>query len=120
MKLRHLALPVGDQERSRSFYERYFGFGARPPREYADGVVMLFDAGGFALALGRAEQPPEPPGFLHFGFLAATAEEVRTVRETLEIDGIEVVESWDEPDYLGVKCRDPDGYVVEVFWERGI
>jgi catechol 2,3-dioxygenase-like lactoylglutathione lyase family enzyme len=26
----HLAIPVRDQERSRRFYENYFGFGARP------------------------------------------------------------------------------------------
>jgi catechol 2,3-dioxygenase-like lactoylglutathione lyase family enzyme len=27
----HLAIPVGDHERSRRFYETYFGFDARPP-----------------------------------------------------------------------------------------
>ena len=52
--MRHLALPVRDQERSRRFYETYFGFGARPAR------------------------PPE---------------------------------------YVSVKSRDPDGYVVEAAWE---
>ena len=26
-------------------------------------------------------------------------------------------EEWDEPDYVSVKCRDPDGYVVETAWE---
>jgi len=28
--------------------------------------------------------------------------------------------SWrrsDEPDYVSVKCRDPDGYVIEFAWE---
>jgi hypothetical protein len=24
---------------------------------------------------------------------------------------------WDEPDYVSVKFKDPDGYVVEVSWE---
>jgi extradiol dioxygenase family protein len=37
----HLAIPVCDQERSRRFYEAYFGFGARPARRYDDGVLML-------------------------------------------------------------------------------
>jgi catechol 2,3-dioxygenase-like lactoylglutathione lyase family enzyme len=32
--MRHLALAVRDQERTRRFYERYFGFGARPARVY--------------------------------------------------------------------------------------
>jgi catechol 2,3-dioxygenase-like lactoylglutathione lyase family enzyme len=50
----HLAIPVADQERSRRFYETYFGFGARPARRYDDGVLMLYDAAGFALALDGA------------------------------------------------------------------
>jgi hypothetical protein len=28
-----------------------------------------------------------------------------------------VVGWWDEPDYVSVKFRDPDGYVVEVSWD---
>jgi catechol 2,3-dioxygenase-like lactoylglutathione lyase family enzyme len=48
----HLAIPVRDQERSRRFYEPYFGFGARPARRYDDGVLMLYNAAGFALGLG--------------------------------------------------------------------
>jgi hypothetical protein len=27
---------------------------------------------------------------------------------------VELVEEWDEPEYVSVKCRDPDGYVVEA------
>lgn len=51
--MKHLALAVSDRERSRRFYETYFGFDAAPPRQYDDGVLMLYDAEGFALALGR-------------------------------------------------------------------
>jgi len=57
----HLAIPVRDQERSRRFYESYFGFGARPPRRYDDGVLMLYDAKRFALALGPSDTPISPP-----------------------------------------------------------
>jgi catechol 2,3-dioxygenase-like lactoylglutathione lyase family enzyme len=63
----HLAIPVSDQERSRRFYETYFGFGARPARRYDDGVLMLYDAKGFALALGLAEERIAPPTWMHFG-----------------------------------------------------
>ena len=52
----HLAIPVRDQERSRRFYENYFGFGARPARRYDDGVVMLYNAAGFAARPGRARR----------------------------------------------------------------
>ena len=74
----HLAIPVPDQDRSRRFYETYFGFGARPARRYDGGVLMLYDADGFALALGPAEDPIVRPD---------------------------------------LKCRDPDGYIVEASWE---
>ena len=63
----HLALAVTDQERSRRFYETYFGFGASPPRRYDDGVLMLYNAEGFALALGPTDEPIRLPRFLHFG-----------------------------------------------------
>jgi catechol 2,3-dioxygenase-like lactoylglutathione lyase family enzyme len=31
--------------------------------------------------------------------------------------GVESFEQWDEPDYVSVKCRDPDGHIVEFSWE---
>jgi hypothetical protein len=40
-----------------------------------------------------------------------------TLRNRLVADGVELVEEWDEPDYTSVKCRDPDGYIIEASWE---
>ena len=37
--------------------------------------------------------------------------------QRLARDGVEVVEEWDEPAYVSVKCRDPDGHIVEFAWE---
>jgi hypothetical protein len=42
---------------------------------------------------------------------------VRAFRDRLVKHGIPVVEEWSEPGYVSVKCRDPDGYVVEFAWE---
>jgi catechol 2,3-dioxygenase-like lactoylglutathione lyase family enzyme len=112
----HLALAVSDQARSMRFYERYFGFEAEAePRE--DGVFILHDADGFSLAIGQIEEPIVLPRFFHFGRGAATAEDVRAFRDRVEADGLEIVDWWDEPDYVSVKFRDPDGYVIEVSWE---
>ena len=114
--VRHLALAVADQERSRRFYERYFGFVAEAaPRE--DGVLILHDAAGFSLALGEVDEPIRLPPFLHFGTGLASRDEVRAFRDGVAADGLEIVEWWDEPDYVSVKFRDPDGYVLEVAWE---
>lgn|GEM_PF-3841976 len=57
----HLALAVSDQERSRRFYATYLGFDA-PPREYSDGVLMLYNSEGFALAWGLVKGPSKCHG----------------------------------------------------------
>jgi catechol 2,3-dioxygenase-like lactoylglutathione lyase family enzyme len=118
--LTHLALAVRDAERSRRFYETYFGFDATPAERMSDGVLMLYDAGGFSLALKETDEPISLPSFFHFSFRGASSPEaVRAFRDRLGRDGVPIVEEWDEPDYVSVKCRDPDGYVVEFAWEPG-
>jgi catechol 2,3-dioxygenase-like lactoylglutathione lyase family enzyme len=113
----HLAIPVRDQELSRRFYETYFGFGARPARRYDDGVLMLYDDRGFALALGPSSEPIARPSWMHFGRGLPDRDAVLALRDRLVADGVELVEEWDEPDYVSVKWRDPDGYIVESSWE---
>jgi len=115
--MNHLALPVSDQETSRRFYETYFGFDAKPMRRYDDEVLMLYNAEGFALALGPTKEPIRLPSFLHFGIQLPSPEAVRALRERLVADDVPVVEEWNEPEYVSVKCRDPDGYIVEAAWE---
>lgn len=113
----HLAIPVSDQARSRRFYETYLGFGARPARRYDDGVLMLYNAAGFSLALGPTTEAITRPSWMHFGVRISSPEAVLAMRDRLVGDGIELVEEWDEPEYVSVKCRDPDGYIVELSWE---
>jgi catechol 2,3-dioxygenase-like lactoylglutathione lyase family enzyme len=115
--MQHLALAVTDRERSRRFYESYFGFDAQPPREYDGGVLMLYNADGFSLALGPTDEAIRLPAFLHFGVGLESPDDVRAFRDRLVTDGVPIVEEWEEPDYVSVKCRDPDGYVVEAAWE---
>jgi len=111
----HLALAVSDQERSRRFYERYLGFTAEPELR-SDGVLMMH-SGDFSLALGETSEPISLPTFLHFGRGLPSPDDVRAFHDRLAADGVEIVGMWDEPDYVSVKFRDPDGYVVEVSWE---
>jgi catechol 2,3-dioxygenase-like lactoylglutathione lyase family enzyme len=113
----HLAIPVRDQERSRHFYETYFGFGARRARRYDDGVLMLYNAAGFALALGPCGEQVARPAWMHFGVALPSRDAVLALRHRFAADGIELVEEWDEPGYVSVKCRDPDGYIIEAAWE---
>ena len=94
----HLAIPVRDQERSRRFYETYFGFGARPARRYDDGVLMLYNATGFALALGPGVEEIVRPSWMHFGIRLPDRDAVLELRDRLARDGVELVEEWDEPE----------------------
>jgi hypothetical protein len=68
---------------------------------------MLYDAEAFAPALG----------FLHFGKRLASPEEVRRSATAWPPTASRSSRSGEEPEYVGVKCRDPDGYVVEASWE---
>lgn len=115
--MNHLAIPVRDQTRSRRFYETYLGFGARPAKRYDDGVLMLYNAEGFALALGPSPDPIAGPSWMHFGVGFDRREDVVALRERFVGDGIELIEESGEPDYVSIKCRDPDGYIIEAFWE---
>ena len=115
--MKHLALAVSDRERSRRFYERYVGFGAEPAREYDGGVLMLYNADGFSLALGPTDEQISFPSFLHFGIHLPSPETVEEFRARLAADGVPILEEWNEPEYVSVKFRDPDGYVVEAAWE---
>jgi catechol 2,3-dioxygenase-like lactoylglutathione lyase family enzyme len=113
----HLALAVRDPERSARFYAAYFGFD-RGRRWYDDGkVLFVYDDRDFALALGPWNDPVQLPAFLHFGIGLPSPDAVRALRDRLAADGVELVEWWDGPEYVSVKCRDPDGYVVEASWE---
>jgi catechol 2,3-dioxygenase-like lactoylglutathione lyase family enzyme len=115
MELRHLALAVRDEAASRRFYETYFGF--EVARRAEDGTLMMRDADGFSLALGRWDEDVKLPSFLHIGFDAKSRERVHEYAERFRADGLEIVEEWDEPGYVSVKVRDPSGYVVEVSCE---
>jgi catechol 2,3-dioxygenase-like lactoylglutathione lyase family enzyme len=113
----HLAIPVRDQARSRGFYETYFGFGALPAKRYDDDVLMLYNDAGFALALRASTEPIARPSWMHFGIGLSSRAAVLELRDRFVRDGVALVEEWDEPDYVSVKARDPDGYIVEASWE---
>ena len=117
MRLQHLALSVRDQERAVDFYARFFRFDPSTARRYPDGVVIVHDPDGFALALGPADPEERGIGFPHFGFEMESPEEVRSLRERLVAEDVDLVEDEESETYVGFKCLDPDGHVVEVAWE---
>jgi catechol 2,3-dioxygenase-like lactoylglutathione lyase family enzyme len=116
LHLAHLNLTVRDVDRSVAFYRQWFGFSGSP-RLYPDGTVFVTDADGFDLALHPGDPPQPAAPAVHFGFRCNRAEEARRVHASLAAAGIPITESYDAPDHVSVKCLDPDGYVIEVYWE---
>jgi catechol 2,3-dioxygenase-like lactoylglutathione lyase family enzyme len=78
---------------------------------------MIYNAAGFALALGPTSEPIARPSWMHFGVGLHDRVAVVEMRDRLSADGVELVEFWDERDYVSLKCRDPDGYIIEASWE---
>jgi catechol 2,3-dioxygenase-like lactoylglutathione lyase family enzyme len=115
--LLHLGLLVRDQRRSLRFYATYFGFDAAGARRYPDGTVIVRNAQGFDLALHPGDPPQRLPDFLHFGFQLPGADAVGDLLATMEADGVQILERWNEPGYVAFKCLDPDGWRVEAYWE---
>jgi hypothetical protein len=54
---------------------------------------------------------------LHFGFAASDRAAVRAHRARVTDTGAQIVGQCVEPAHVSFKCRDPDGYIVEVSWE---
>jgi catechol 2,3-dioxygenase-like lactoylglutathione lyase family enzyme len=116
MKIEHLALAVRDPEASRAFYLDTIGLEARA--EEKEWGIELHYPDGFMMALIRDD--PVPAEFIeriHFGAPLARREDVAAARERLLAAGVPEVEWCDESDYISVKLADPDGYVIELFYE---
>lgn len=116
LPLAHLNLTVAELERSVRFYRRWFGFTA-PSRTYPDGTVFLANRDAFDLALHPGAPPAPPAPCVHFGFRAADPASVRSLRGALAEDGVAITEQYDTDGYVNLKCLDPDGYEIEVYWE---
>jgi catechol 2,3-dioxygenase-like lactoylglutathione lyase family enzyme len=116
MKIGHLALAVRDPEASLAFYLGTIGLDARA--EQKEWGIELHYPDGFMMALIRDD--PVPAAFIerfHFGAALPRREDVAAARERLLAAGVPEVEWCEEPDYVSVKVADPDGYVIELYYE---
>ncbi len=111
--LNHLHLHVGSVEQAKAFYEQHFGL--REHVRHGD-VVFLRDDAGMDLALAPSDQPDVMPPWFPFGFRLDTPDAVRALHARLPASAIAQPLS-EEPDFAVFRCRDPDGHLIEVYWE---
>jgi catechol 2,3-dioxygenase-like lactoylglutathione lyase family enzyme len=110
----HLALGVRDPAGSLAFYREVVGLEGAV-REAGFGFVLT-TPNGITFSLIRGD-PPEHLGEVHFGVALPDEEAVGSRRAEFAALGIPEVDWWVEPGFVSLKVADPDGYVVEFFWE---
>ena len=114
-ELNHLALAVRDPRRSLHFYRDTIG---------VEGVVREEDYGfvlttrkGITFTLFKGS-PPTDVGEFHIGVSLPDGDAVKAQRTALRSLGVPELEWSEEPGYVSVKIRDPDGYTVEIAWDE--
>ena len=113
--LNHLHLHVTDLARSQAFYESWFGF--RLLTDHGS-IRFLRDDAGMDLALAPSAAVERMPAWFHFGFRLPDAGAVRAMKVKMTGAGVEILRSCDKPDLVCFRVGDPDGYAIEVYWER--
>jgi catechol 2,3-dioxygenase-like lactoylglutathione lyase family enzyme len=111
--LNHVALTVGDRNRSAAFYGEHFGLTERVHHD--DHLLILGSPDGSLLALSEGPPPTPLPRTNHFGFQLPSRDEVRRAREEFSRAGVVESEWQDDGGFTRVQVLDPDGYRVELF-----
>jgi catechol 2,3-dioxygenase-like lactoylglutathione lyase family enzyme len=121
MTLNHLHFASAEPEKTRAFYEIYFGF--RVSRRLR-GTTVLANPAGFVLAIDdrAGERPPcGPRDRLHFGFCLESPQAVTALYETMKagtVAAAPLVRIGENA--LHFYCDDPAGNRIEVGWFRGL
>ena len=92
MPLNHVALTVGDRERSAAFYAEHFGVTERVHDD--PHLLILGSPDGSLLALSEGEVPRGLPRTNHFGFQLTDADDVRSARERLLLACVPIAFIW--------------------------
>ena len=123
--IRHLALRVGDIEKSKAFYQRVFGM--RPVWE-PDPLNSYLSSGSDNLALHQIEEhptayhQPSSSSLDHFGFLMENPEAVdemlRWIKQC-EIPVTKALKKHRDGSY-SFYLADPDGNTIQILYEPNV
>lgn len=115
MQLNHLHLRVANVNRAAAFYKKYFGM---RPHEWREDALFLRDAGGMDLALAPGGSESLTDRF-HFGFRLTSPEAVAALYDRMIADRVSIAVPLEaDSDMISFRCKDPDGYAIEVYWEE--
>jgi catechol 2,3-dioxygenase-like lactoylglutathione lyase family enzyme len=113
--LTHVALAVSDPDRALHFYRDVVCVSGSIRAEDYGFVIDTNNGVAFTLFRGRR---PSGVGEFHIGMSLPHRQAVRDARARLRSLGISDRDWFDEPGYTSFKVVDPDGYLVELFFEE--
>ena len=115
MRLNHLHLHVRDRPAAESFYSKWLGMAVT---RRGDSLTFLADEGGFDLALMDDREPIRIPAWFHFGYRLNSARAVVKLHDRMSASGVVIVKPlYRDESLVSVRCADPDGYAIEIYWE---
>lgn len=119
----HVALIVGDVERSKAFYRDVLGLEIREEDPEHGGTFMGLPNFGHNVDLfptqtaSGSDQRLSGQRVHHFAFQVDSHEDLREAYRTLKGAGVEILAAVDHQSQHSIYVRDPDGNTVEIYWE---
>jgi catechol-2,3-dioxygenase len=128
-RLGHVVLRVADIERSKRFYTELLGFKVLEQDPNHGGVFLSLGEDSHCLDLQPSSDPDAgrtPPlwrsraglGLGHIAFTVADRAALEAAYFTLVDHGVEIVAALDHVSQQSIYFRDPDGTILECYWER--
>ena len=128
-RLGHFVLRVADIERSKRFYTELLGMHILEQDPVHGGVFLGLGDWGNTLDLLQSVdtstdrshsyfRPIDGIGFHHAAFLMETQDALRQGYFTLKDRGVPILAALDHQSQQSVYFSDPDGNILEIYWER--
>jgi catechol 2,3-dioxygenase len=120
----HVALVVGDVEKSKAFYHGVLGMEIREEDPDHGGTFLGVGDHGHNVDLfpREAVSTEQLDGLAgqrmhHFALQVATEEDLHEAYRTLREAGVEIENTMNHESQQSIYVRDPDGNRVEIYWE---
>jgi catechol 2,3-dioxygenase len=128
-RLGHVVLRVADVERSKRFYTELLGFKVLEQDPDHGGVFLSLGDASHCLDLqpsthltaGRTPTQWRSRAGLGLGHIAFTVPDQAALKAayfTLQDHGVEILAALDHVSQQSIYFRDPDGNILECYWER--
>jgi len=124
----HIAFRVSDLARSKAFYMDLLGLHVMEENQ-DEGVAFLGlrDQGHFVDLVQSSDpgaskphdkMPPVGAGFHHIGFELDEESELREAYDEFKSKDVRIVAMMDHGSQKSIYFHDPDGNILEVYWQR--